>query len=217
MRADRDTFLALDIDGTLIGPSGQPTRPVKDALVELGQSYTIGYATGRDYSATEGAMYALGVRAKSVCDSGANIIDGMGRQLRQWRMTNMDGVKETLKRNVHLHQGWRAYARRKIAVMCNDLDDAFLLRAVVIDAHLVDAHIGHDINWFLDITASGVNKASGVRYLAELARCDKIIAVGNTFNDLPMLEAADVAFCVGRELRDYEMLPAACVELASVE
>lgn len=50
--------------------------------------------------------------------------------------------------------------------------------------------------WFCDIIAEGVSKASSLRDLKEKYRFDKIIAFGDSENDLPLAEVADEFYAV---------------------
>lgn len=48
----------------------------------------------------------------------------------------------------------------------------------------------------LEILPPGVSKANGVRRLAELLGCGRIVAFGDNQNDIPMFEAADACYAV---------------------
>lgn len=47
----------------------------------------------------------------------------------------------------------------------------------------------------LEMTARGANKGAMVRRLADMLGCKTLICAGDHMNDLPMLQAADRAFC----------------------
>lgn len=47
----------------------------------------------------------------------------------------------------------------------------------------------------LELTARGANKGEMARRLKELCGCDLLFCIGDHLNDLPMLSAADRAFC----------------------
>lgn len=48
----------------------------------------------------------------------------------------------------------------------------------------------------IEVYAPGVSKASAVKSLAEQTKAERIVAFGDNLNDLPMLEAADLAVAV---------------------
>ena len=50
--------------------------------------------------------------------------------------------------------------------------------------------------YMLEILPPGVSKANGVRRLAELLGCSRIVAFGDNQNDIPMFEAADACYAV---------------------
>lgn len=57
---------------------------------------------------------------------------------------------------------------------------------------------------YLDVVANGVSKGVGVQKLAELMEIDreKIIAVGDNMNDIPMLKAAGISYAVANAEED---------------
>ena len=58
--------------------------------------------------------------------------------------------------------------------------------------------------WLLEIFGPGVSKAAGVERLRELTRADRVVAFGDNLNDIPMLQAADVAVVVGNALPEVK-------------
>ena len=51
-------------------------------------------------------------------------------------------------------------------------------------------------NYYIDITAKGINKSNAVRFLKGLLNADKTIAFGDQMNDYEMLRAADISVSV---------------------
>lgn len=54
--------------------------------------------------------------------------------------------------------------------------------------------------WLLEVFASGVSKAAGIRRLKEYLGADRVVVFGDNLNDIPMMEAADLAVAVGNAL-----------------
>ena len=50
--------------------------------------------------------------------------------------------------------------------------------------------------WYMEIFSASASKRSATRALRRLAGCDRIVAFGDNFNDLPMFEEADEAYAV---------------------
>ena len=46
----------------------------------------------------------------------------------------------------------------------------------------------------VDIVAAGCSKGSGVRKVKEIFKLDRIAGIGDSYNDLPLIEASDVGF-----------------------
>ena len=58
--------------------------------------------------------------------------------------------------------------------------------------------------WMLEIFAPGVSKAAGMKLLKERLGVDRVVAFGDNLNDIPMLQAADVAVVVENALDDVK-------------
>ncbi|MDO4319319.1 MAG: HAD hydrolase family protein [Bacteroidales bacterium] len=54
--------------------------------------------------------------------------------------------------------------------------------------------------WLIEIFAPGVSKASGIERLRSRLGADRVVAFGDNLNDIPMLQAADVAVAVDNAL-----------------
>lgn len=55
---------------------------------------------------------------------------------------------------------------------------------------------------YLDIVAGGVSKGKSAKRIAEAVGCDKIIAIGDSENDVDMLSGADISFAVENAVSD---------------
>ena len=52
-------------------------------------------------------------------------------------------------------------------------------------------------SWYVEVSASGANKATALRRLIKMTGCDRVVVFGDNHNDLPMFELADEAIAVG--------------------
>lgn len=58
--------------------------------------------------------------------------------------------------------------------------------------------------WLLEIFGPGVSKAAGIERLRRRLRADRVVAFGDNLNDIPMLQAADMAVAVGNSLPEVK-------------
>ncbi len=59
---------------------------------------------------------------------------------------------------------------------------------------------------YLDVYASGINKAEAVRRLASKIGAERVVAFGDNLNDIPMMQAADMAVAVGNALPEVKAM-----------
>ncbi|MCM1504897.1 MAG: HAD family hydrolase [Muribaculum sp.] len=57
---------------------------------------------------------------------------------------------------------------------------------------------------YLDVYASGINKAEAVRRLAAKVGAERVVVFGDNLNDIPMMKAADVAVAVENALPEVK-------------
>lgn len=70
-------YVAVDVDGTLVGPETLPTAAVRAALESLEASgVRVGVATGRMASSLEPLLDAVGLSGPHVFHNGAQVLDG---------------------------------------------------------------------------------------------------------------------------------------------
>lgn len=59
---------------------------------------------------------------------------------------------------------------------------------------------------YLDVYASGINKADAVRRLAAELGADRVVVFGDNLNDIPMMKAADLAVAVDNALPEVKSI-----------
>ena len=66
--------------------------------------------------------------------------------------------------------------------------------------HVVKASLPYNGLWAVDFTRAGVTKATAVKELARMLGTspDLMIAVGDSYNDTPLLEACGLAIAMGQ-------------------
>ena len=85
------------------------------------------------------------------------------------------------------------------------------------DIHVVKAYLPYNDLWAVDFTKAEIDKGSAVRYLAELFKSStrRFIAIGDSYNDIPMLSECGLAIAMGNapnEVKDSSDLIAPNVE-----
>lgn len=78
--------------------------------------------------------------------------------------------------------------------------------------HHVDCSAGNYLDIFdssvgyLDVYASGINKADAVRRLASELGADRVVVFGDNLNDIPMMKVADLAVAVDNALPEVKSI-----------
>jgi hypothetical protein len=230
-------LVALDLDGTLIGPDLIVHPRVRAAVARAraqGVSFTI--VTGRMFAATKPYADILGIDGVVVCYQGAEVFDvASGASLRQ-HPVRQDVTREVLgwahAHGVHAQcyehdrlylDAMNRFAQRYIdlarvePVMVPSLVAYFAARpstkiVLVDDAERASAHLAaltpllgsrayitRSHPDFVEILAPDVNKGEALGFVAEHygATLATTLAVGDAWNDLPLLQAAGFGVAMG--------------------
>jgi len=208
---------ALDLDGTIIGPDEKISPAVQEAISRLLSQMPVFIATGREPADVLRYSKELGLTTLQVSDGGANILDPV-RGVSVWTaplgQANAEAVVTKLREMgsafVATHASGTASTFDAvpdwdlIRVSALDLDEA--AADVLVnsfqgnqDMHVIKAVLPYNGLWAVDFTLAGVDKAAGVARVGESLGVDvaNMVAVGDSYNDLPMLKACGFAVAMG--------------------
>jgi Cof subfamily protein (haloacid dehalogenase superfamily) len=235
--ATRIRFVALDLDGTLIGADLTLRPRVRAAVAAaLARGVAVTIVTGRMFAATKPYAQALGINAPIVCYQGAGIFDvANGTTIRQIPV-RPDVTREVLdwahERGVHAQcyaddtlylEAINRFSERYTAlarvepVVVPSLRAAFAdrptIKIVLVDdpgpseAHLRDlrallgdrAYLTRSNPDFVEVIDPHVDKGEALRFVAGRLRIplDETLAVGDAWNDVPLLDAAAIGVAMG--------------------
>ena len=208
---------ALDLDGTIIGPDEKISPAVQEAVGRLAGHMPVFIATGREPADVFRYSKELGLTTPQVCDGGANILDPV-RGVSLWTAplgpANAEAVVTRLKEMgsafVATHAGGTASTFDDvpnwdlIRVSALDLDESTADALAESfrdneDLHVIKAVLPYNGLWAVDFTLAGVDKATGVSRVGKILGVDpaNMVAVGDSYNDLPMLEACGFSIAMG--------------------
>lgn len=230
-------FVALDLDGTLVGADLVLRPPVREAIAAtMARGVRVTIVTGRMFAATKPFAVALGIDGAVVCYQGAGIFDvASGATIREIPV-KPDVTREVLDwahaHGVHAQcyaddtlyvdeinrfsERYTALAQVQ-AVVVPSLRVAFAnrptIKIVLVDdpepsqEHLRDltallgsrAYLTRSNPDFVEVIDPHVDKGEALGFIA--ARygipLDETMAVGDAWNDVPLLDAAAVGVAMG--------------------
>lgn len=205
---DKPFVLATDLDGTFLGGTEADRRALYRWIEDNRDTVGLVFVSGRDPEFIFSSCMDKGLPWPEyvVCDVGTSIaqvypgerivpIDALEKQIAaQWN-NSVDAVRDALKSFPGLVEQKAAFRHR----VSFDYDpDTYDPRA----AEVID-QMGHDVlisdNRFLDVLPRGVSKGpSLLRLLDHLSLApERVLAAGDTLNDLSMLVAGTPAVAVG--------------------
>ena len=224
---------ALDLDGTVIGPDECVTPEVMAAVRELAAAAPVFLATGREPADVVRYAKQLGLTTPQVSDGGAAILDPVsGRHL--WS-ANL-GPEFSKEIVTLLHETSTAFVATHVTGTFQQLGQVpewDIVRVSALDLtldaaeamaerysarpeiHVVKASLPYNGLWAVDFTREGVDKATGVSRNGRSLGVEigEMAAVGDSFNDLPLLRAAGLSIAMGgapaeiRSVCDYVAPP----------
>ena len=220
--------VALDLDGTLIGPDEKMLSSVRNSVKALAVSIPVFICTGRERWSTEKFAKELALTSLQISDNGAVISDPMSGWKPVWSASIRREASSLLLEEL---------ARRGVAFFGNNADHIFrdilsaeghdlsIVSALDMTSDLADDLISHfsdspfssdfQMNksslpyngmWAVDFTPFGVDKGSGLKRVSKrLNICaKKIAAVGDSFNDIPMFENCGFSLCMGEAPKEVQ-------------
>lgn len=209
--------IAIDLDGTIIGKNQRISYAVAEAIMEAANRVPVSIVTGRESRDLMHYARELGLTQPQVCDNGALVLDPISGQEIWSSPLGSQNSKKILMKLKNLGVTFIATRPQQTVSRYEDIDNWNFIRisalnldsAVasalsmeyddVIEIDAVTAYLPYNGLWAVDFTRGGINKAAGVTHLARLlSLCpEQIVAVGDSYNDLPMLECCGLAVAMG--------------------
>ena len=208
---------ALDLDGTVIGPDENISPAVHEAIVRLAERIHVFIATGREPADVLRYANELGLTTPQLCDGGANILDpvqGVSTWTAPLGPVNAEAVVTRLR---EMGSAFVATHAGGTARTFDDVPDWDLIRVSALDLdedtadalatefrrnknmYVIKAVLPYNGLWAVDFTLAGVDKASGIARVGQTLGVNpaNMVAVGDSYNDLPMLEACGFSVAMG--------------------
>jgi hypothetical protein len=208
---------ALDLDGTVIGPDENISPAVHEAIVRLAERIHVFIATGREPADVLRYANELGLTTPQLCDGGANILDpvqGVSTWTAPLGPVNAEAVVTRLR---EMGSAFVATHASGTASTFDDVPDWDLIRVSALDLdedtadalatefrrnkdmYVIKAVLPYNGLWAVDFTLAGVDKASGIARVGQTLGVNptNTVAVGDSYNDLPMLEACGFSVAMG--------------------
>jgi hypothetical protein len=225
----------IDLDGTLIGRDEEIASEVQNAVNLLSQYIRVSIVSGREPYDVLRFAGQLSLGAPQVSDNGAVILDpASGSAMRRFPMTARQATRvvNRLDRDgfrfiaTHANKTFTTLdqinrwdlARVSALDLAKDAAEAMVKEfEAETDIHVVKAYLPYNDLWAVDFTKAEIDKGSAVRYLAELFKSStrRFIAIGDSYNDIPMLSECGLAIAMGNapnEVKDSSDLIAPNVE-----
>ena len=207
----------LDLDGTLIGRDEKVSPSVARAVAKLAALIPVSISSGREPADVLRFAAQLGLHAPQVSDNGAVVLDpATGKTLHTFPMPAKQAEKVVRHLDTHgipfiaTHALGTFKALGQVPdwdlarVSALDLDraGADVVAAVFDDdpeMHVDRAWLPYNGLWAVDFTRVGVDKGSTAHKVAEMlgVAIDRIVAVGDSYNDISMLRECGLAIAMG--------------------
>ena len=209
--------LLVDLDGTLIGRNELISPAVSGAVTKTLSRLHVSIASGREPADVIRFARELGLTAPQISDNGASLVDpDTGGEV--WSAPMEPEYAEQIVAEFR-RQGLTfiaTYPGGKFTEM-HPIDDWNLTRISALDLeeqranevvahftalpglHVVKTFLPYNGMWAVDLTRAGVNKATAARRLADMLGIDtgRIIAAGDSYNDVPLLQECGLAIAMG--------------------
>lgn len=205
----RFSAMLVDLDGTLMVTDTISQR-VKQAVKLVSRSIPVSIATGRRASDLMDYAQQLGLSAPQICNGGATLLDpGDGKLL--WN-SHMDSgqarrIIELLdvkginfigthpsgdSTSIDQMSQWDLTRISAMDIREEEADEFVSIFGTEDNLNVVKVYLHYNGWWAVDFTAAGTHKGEAARQLAAIQGEDtrQFIAAGDSYNDLPMLEAA---------------------------
>jgi Cof subfamily protein (haloacid dehalogenase superfamily) len=210
--------VALDLDGTIIGPDERISLCTAKAVSRLAKLVPVFINTGRERWEVKRYGIELGLTSPQACDNGAVIIDPMSNweplwhallgseittkvleKIRRERLPFIATSKRESVQDISLAFG-REFARISVLDMKEDQAEKIMMAlSSTTELQVVKAWLPYNKLWAVDCTPVGVDKGSAVRKVGNLLSIgtQHIAGVGDSYNDLPMFRECGLSISMG--------------------
>ena len=207
----------IDLDGTLLGRDEKVSPRVAQVVSKLAALIPVSISSGREPADVLRFAAQFGLHAPQVSDNGAVVLDpATGKTLRTFPMPATQA--EEVVRHLDSHRvpfiathalgtfkGLHQIPNWDLArVSALDLDDAGADAIAAVfngdpEMHVDRAWLPYNGLWAVDFTRVGVDKGSTAHKVAEMlgVGIDRIVAVGDSYNDISMLRECGLAIAMG--------------------
>lgn len=209
--------MMLDLDGTVLNREETISPAVADAVKRVSRLIPTSISTGRERDDALQFARELGLTTPQVSDNGSLIIDpSTGGAL--WSRPMSESLAEKIVTRLHeLDSSFIATHANGTFRSIGEVDHWELTRVSAMDANedwaeqlvayfepmedldAVKVYLPYNGLWAVDFTRAGVHKGAAAYALAELLGVGRsgLIAVGDSYNDVPMLEVAALKIVMG--------------------
>ena len=222
---DYKVFL-MDLDGTLARAFLYVSPRVAEAVRRVAKDLTVGIVSSRDSVVVGEIAASLGLDALQISEGGARIFDPKTREC-PWYCTLTEGdarrIVSFLDRNdlsfsavdgdTSVHSAsevsdWRITritATSLTPSQANDIADRFGALAEIHTSVIVRVDNGE---WMVDFTHAAATKSSAaVRYADHYGiEPSQVIAAGDSYNDLPLLQACGLRIAMGNAVPELKAI-----------
>lgn len=218
-------LLLLDLDGTTLGQDEQLSPRVAKSIKKIRTLVDISIATGREKADVEFFAKKLGLQAPQICDNGAVMFDPITGdailsnpiginlcklllfRLRKLSINILCTYPEGQARLPLQHAGeiTRISALSVEETQADKLIDCF---SDLVGIKTVKVFLPHNETWAVDFTGAGVDKGSAAVSLAAISGVcrSQIIAVGDSYNDVPMFRVCGLRIAMGGSPESLKIL-----------
>ena len=209
--------LVVDLDGTLIDRSETISSRMRRAVGQVSKKIPVSIATGREMAHVIDFARQLGLGCPQICDGGATVLDPATGSV-TWCNPLEPGDAERLVRELHRMgaqfiatypggsatdiggvSNWNLIRVSALDISEETADGLAARFHNKADLQAVKVYLPYNDLWAVDFTRRGVDKAAAAAILAEMIGVDlaQMAAAGDSYNDLPLLEACGLAIAMG--------------------
>ena len=209
--------LALDLDGTLVGPDERISPAVAEEVRRAAERVHVSIVTGRESESILSYASELGLTSPQVADNGALILDPASGDALWSAPMSVELAMLAMQPIVESGCQFMATHASGIVTDVQKLDARDLTRVTAFDLtedeadgmirrmsanegpDAVKAYLPYNGLWAVNFNRRGVNKGSGLRALCGLLGIEpsEVAAVGDSFNDVAMFEVAGMSIAMG--------------------